>query len=72
MIQHPKCTTNWKTSGTVAKTAMGLLSKQHYRVKYDLGREVALTMCFSETFLLGHWKIYERPEVANFSVFVEL
>jgi hypothetical protein len=57
MIQHLKCTTKWKSSGTVRKIAISLLSKQNYRVKYDLGRELASTMCFSETFLLVHWKI---------------
>jgi hypothetical protein len=43
--------TNWKISGTGEKTAMSLLSKQNYRVKFALGRVMVSTMLF------GQWKI---------------
>jgi len=43
--------TTWKISGTAEKTAMSLLSKQNYRVKFALGRVTVSTILFRQ------WKI---------------
>lgn len=51
MIQDLKCMTTWKISGTAEKTAMSLLSKQNYRVKFALGRVTVSTILFRQ------WKI---------------